>query len=249
MFRAPNAFTLLSDANLLENDKHRIDIKDINLTVTRHRLVDDIAKAIYAEWNLRPIPYHFKRITPMNVTEITTDTLQVDKTVGHGQRPMLMFCMFVESEAMRGDLSKNPLFLRHLNVTECSVVFEGKRYPTNPIKCDFPSTVGDNRYDCTQVYVNFLRALGLYTKNAGNGLDLDDYVGGNCCFGFVLSENEVLPGLDVASPETGYTSVHFTFAKKPSFNAQLWTFGVFSSTVRLTRDSIVMSDYIAGSGG
>lgn len=245
LFRAEPQYALLADD--MEGKNYKIDVKEISLQLTRHRLESELVSSIYDSWSKCPIPYAYKRMVPLKKIEVTKDMTQIDSNVSYGQRPALLFCVFVDSRARRGDVNFNPLKLEHINVKESSCVFESKRFPDLPVKSTFPHPVGNRNYDVTQLYVNFLKALGMYYSGTGNGLSVEDYAGGNSVFSFILSEHDLVSGVSVASPEVGYTSVNFSLGSAPANNCELWVFGVYNSKIHLTRDYIVLADHIAGS--
>lgn len=186
-------------------------------------------------------------MVPLTKVEVTTDKMSVNANLSYGQRPLLLFCVFVNSTAMRGEISMNPLKFEHMCVTESYVNFDGKRFPETSIKSDFPTQVGDLEFNATDLYVNFLKAIGMYNGTRGNGMTIDDFVGGNTVFSYILSENDLISGASVASDEKGFTSVNFTFGKAPENNCELWAFGVFNSKIQLTRDLVVIADHVPGS--
>ena len=225
---------------------YKIDIKAISLLITRHNLCDNIKDTIYTIWPRAPIPYTYKRIVPITHMEVTTDMMRLNTPPVYGQRPSLLFCCFMDSRAARGDAKFNPWKLEHMTCTESYVSFDGKRYPDKSVESKFPSTVGDRYYDATESYANFLKAVGVYNNNTGNGYSIEDYVGGGTVFSYVLSEADLISDVTTPAPDKGFTSVSFQFEKAPDNNCELWVFGVYNSKIYLTRDGVVMADHVAG---
>ncbi len=253
LYRAPDGFVLLAgdadagaadEPNVLPKN-YQIQIQSISLHVTRHTLNRELTKSINSVWPQNPIPYSFKRILPLSKLEVTKEMLELNTNLAYGQRPALLFCVFVDGRAMRGDIKFNPNKLEHMFVKECSCTFENKRYPSIPFKSSF-APVGNKNYAVMDLYVSFLKALGMYNGTQGNGLSLDDFVGGNTVFSFILSQQDLISGSKVATPELGYTTINFTFGEAPTNNCEMWAFGVYNSTIHLTRNYEVLSDYIAG---
>jgi len=94
-----------------------------------------------------------------------------------GSRPNKIVIGFVKSEAVAGDLEKNPFNFAHFDLSSMTVTVDGEAVGGSPIKTHF-----QDNFSCTTPFFNMLKTFEM-TKS-GNGLQTKDFASGYALYSF-----------------------------------------------------------------
>ena len=186
------------------------EIVDPTLRVKRSRVTDILLAAVRKAIAISPAKYE---ITRSEVNYLILDkgiTDRVLDNVYHGQLPRRLFLAMVETDAVSGNLKKNPYYFDHNYVSWLVCYIDGQQYPRHPFQPDF-----ENGH-----YVQEFEAL--YDAIDQNGTDAivninrEEFAEGNTIFAFNFAPDlSNGPGANghVNLVRRGELRIHIRFAK------------------------------------
>lgn len=84
----------------------------------------------------------------------------LDHIIARGKRPELVLACIIKTSALTS-FNTNPLKLEHMDVTDCSCVFESQVEPTNQgMQLKFPASETDTDIDVAELYYHLNRCIG-----------------------------------------------------------------------------------------
>lgn len=243
LLRAADGLALCSPSAIGKN--YKIEIQDIELEITRYRLVQDLVDKMYDAWRDRQfISYQYQRNCMIGPIEIPLGQNLINRLISTGQRPSYILLFFVSSAAANGAYARNIFRFHHLRATKLQVMFESSYFPNTAYTPIFPESPGARTYDVTREYAECLRVLGLLNENNSNGITMAGWMSDCTLFGFTLNETEnVDPVILEPKPQTGQLRITGTLGIAPTENFQMWMVAGYYSTVRISPDLCVGMDH------
>lgn len=242
LMRAPDGFALVSPSANGKN--YRLEIMDIELDVTRWRLVDDLVDKIYSAWHdEKYISISYPRINPVGPFQVSTSDTLINRPIANGQRPQFIITFFVSAAAANGAFERNIFRFHHMNVNNLQFHYEDHDYPSKPFTPKFGKEPADPDFDVMREFYAFLQVMGQDFSNTSNGLNQIGWTSDNTLFCTMLNETqEVLPNQVNPLPETGQLSASMAFDRPPSEAMQLWFLCGYLSTIRISEDLTIGLD-------
>lgn len=165
---------------LMGTDAGKITIKKMNLMVRKCVVREEVKKAHQAAWKISPLRYPIKT-TKMYIYAIDKDSLGNTQQFGLGKiLPNKVIFGIVTDQAYQGTLAKNPFEFIHHDVTEITLIANSNA---------FKITMNEFTNDFSEGYHSLCDTLNFYGNNVCP-ISKDEYVDGNCLFGFNLNPDK-----------------------------------------------------------
>lgn len=165
---------------LMGTDDGTITINKMNIMVRKCVVRDEVKKAHQSALQISPLRYPIKS-TKMYIYAIDKDSTGNDQQFGLGKiLPNKVIFGIVTDQAYQGTLSKNPFeFLSH-GVKDISLIANSN---------SFNITMNDFDNDFSEGYHSLCDTLNYYGNNVCP-ISKDEYLNGNCLFGFNLNPDK-----------------------------------------------------------
>lgn len=180
---------------------------------------------------------------PIRRVEVKTFTISAglrSVTEDHlfqGQLPKRLFIGMIDNKAFNGTYKMNPFHFQHFNLSKLDVSCNGHSMYNRPFEPDFDQ----NLY--LRSYMSLYQAVASLGQNKSIGIDMNDYVGGYCLWGYDLtpdqgSEEGVLHPL-----KTGNLRVELQFATALTTVINVIVYAEFDNQIVINSLREVIVDY------
>jgi len=161
------------------NNPYEIAIRDAKLFIHLIEVSPDYAISINTarKFDHEPINYNFSdmQLYTQDISEGAYSFTNND--LFQGRHPCRVMFMFVNSAALKGNLTKNPFKLEHLNTTSVKFTKNGNDFPFPELKCNFEKRKYARVYHHTMKSLNAPHPAAPFIsyKQFGNGFTFFSY--------------------------------------------------------------------------
>lgn len=145
------------------------------------------------------------------------------------EAPKLIMISMVDNDAFNGDITKNPYYFKHNNLSEIALRVNGVSHPGPPYKPDFSSS------QFVRSYVDFMTVFGYYNTDDSNGFTMREFKNGYTIYAFDLTADS-----DITAPYRQANVPHnirldLAFKDTLTTTINVLIYAVFDSTIEITR--------------
>ena len=220
--------------------KYKIRLEDMKWYVKKSRLQPSLGNAIDSIMrnNNLMAKFPFRRVKMVN-RKIHQPAGEITKTdIFDGQLPRRIFFGVVPSNAFNGEQGKNPFNFLNANIEEVKLTVDGEEVPKFKLKMNFTN-------DLYQLpYAFLMESLGYSRENKTCDIDMNDYKGGSCLFGFNLSADESDDGA-FCLVKHGKVNITIDFSTTNNIKdgVELIVYGEFDNMISMNQNREVFADY------
>ena len=149
---------------------------------------------------------------PIRRVEVKTFTITAglrSATEDHlfqGQLPKRIFIGMVDNKAFNGTYRMNPFHFQHFDLSKLDVSCNGHSIYNRPFEPNFEQKL------YLRSYMSLYQAVASLGQNKSFGLNMDDYAGGNCLWGYDLTPDQGSEEGQLHPLKTGNLRVELQFA-------------------------------------
>lgn len=158
-----------------------VEASDAIVYVHKAKVSSDLLRAHSLAIAKAPAKYAFTRVEVTHHNAIKNANEIIISNAIVGVLPRRMFVFMVNAAAYNGDVSKNPFYFEHCNVSHMAVYIDGVQYPQHPYTPNF----GEKCY--AREFLGLYQALDQNGTHSSADIDYSDYADGNTIFAFQFS--------------------------------------------------------------
>lgn len=181
-YRTPPSFSLLAADTTVDFD---IEILDIYLLARKIRVNPGVIYGHSQVLEKNNALYPYTKVECRSQSIATGSTSFNWENMFQGRRPERIVIGFVKSTALNGSYTTNPFNFENLSIEQIAVYVDGLPAGGNPLQLDFSNPYGA----ISRAYNNIFLSEGIWTRNEGNALNREHFVGGSSLFVFQLEPN------------------------------------------------------------
>jgi len=179
--RNSDTFSLLSE----QNKTYRIQLKDLKMFGRYIRVAANIVENHRRLHSTRPLIYPVTRTVMKHFGVNSGQSAIHISSMFDGLLPKNIIITMVEADAFHGSLSKNPYNFQHFNLDTASIIVNGERLPTEPMRPDFKDEV------FLREYVESYRNIGIdVNQDSGNLVTPEHFKQGSFFMAFDLTGDQ-----------------------------------------------------------
>ena len=227
-----NDYCLMSEK---DDVPYNIVIEDMALRIRKVQLADDV----YNSMVNKRVVYSIPRVV---VKEFLVDkggkSFNIPNFVS-GVFPQKIVIGFLTNDAANGNLKKNPFNFQHFNLTEFSLIINGRVHDGVPLEFDYENDQFESGY------WELFTATGKKYRDDGMLIERNDYKSGYALYAFHISPSACNTG-EYKDPERrGNIDIACKFAKAIKEPLLAFAYLQFESSISINSTQQVFPDYTA----
>jgi hypothetical protein len=236
LIRSSDAFCLLG----VKDYTPKLIIKDAVLFIKKVRINPSILFAHAKFLNEANAKYQIVRVDVKAISLAAGETIHNKDNIYIGALPRKLVMGILENDAHSGSYSKSPFNFKNHNVNFIQVYLNGDPYPVRAYQPDYEKEVYSREY--YSLYDNV-------DQNDGNFHPLDvefsEFKNNSCFYAFDFSPDRSVgcSSGHISLPKQGNLKVEIHFSKPPVQALKLIIFAEFDSTIEITKNREVITDY------
>ena len=188
-----------------EDIRCKLVVEDISFHVCKVKVSPEVMMGHNAGLEISDSVYPFQRtdIRTFNVSDNLYATNLED--IWQGEVPTRLVVGMVKSQAYNGDMSLNPFYFQHFNVSSIGFFVDGEPTPRESIKMD----VENGQY--LQGLISLYRVSGKLMENSDIGISRENYKQGYTLIGFDVDPTTSADFRYLGKPRQGHTKLEIKF--------------------------------------
>ena len=181
LYRSKSTFCLMSKS---ENTEYTVFLEDVVLKVMKVCVNPGIIWGHNEALSTTPSKYPYIRTEIKMMAIPSGQSTFIWDNIFQSTRPLRVYVGFVCSDAVSGNLKKNPFNFKHYHLNQINLFCDGVSYGNGgPMKLSFEKKSGQS---VMPMFMNLLRTDGKWTGSGGGNITRSELDGGYALYAFSL---------------------------------------------------------------
>lgn len=180
--------------------------------------------------------YPVKRVVVKTFSIPTGNLSAVQDNLFLSQTPTRIVIGLVDSAAFNGLANRNPFHFKTRELSFLSLYLDGRQIPGKPLTPDY------ERRLYVRSYFSLMTGTGLANKDAGNGIEIKDFSGGQTMYAFDLSPS-LLDGDQFELVKSGALRLELKFRRGLTEPVMVIVYAEMDSMIEIDRSRQILTDF------